>query len=172
MVPFVFLVLYFIFKFICALVDEYIAASIEYIVDEYKMSDALAGVTLIALANGAGDVVTAIVASGSADGVAYNVGALFGAGLFVCTIVMTFTIVASRKKKGSEEYMPIIVDPNFIYRDIGFYLIATGFVIFCGIMGKITWWTSTIMLALYVAFVVVVYVQDSKKAAEGDKEAE
>jgi len=134
------------------------------------MSDAFAGVTLIALANGAGDVVTAIVASGSADGVAYNVGALFGAGLFVCTIVMTFTIMAS-KKKDTDEYMKIVVDPNFIYRDIGFYLIATSFVIVCGIMGKITWWTSSIMLAMYVAFVVVVYMQD-KSEATALKEAE
>ena len=62
MVPFVIIVLFIIFRFICALVDEYIAASIEYIVEEYKISDAFAGVTLIALANGAGDVVTAIVA--------------------------------------------------------------------------------------------------------------
>ena len=98
MAPIIILYLLWIFKFICALVDEYIAASIEYIVDEYKISEAFAGVTLIALANGAGDVVTAIVASGSSDGVAYNIGALFGAGLFVCTIVMTFTIIGSRKK--------------------------------------------------------------------------
>lgn len=95
MIPFVLVSLFLIFKFICALVDQYIAASIEFICNRYKINDALAGVTLIALANGAGDVVTAIVASGGADGVAYNIGALFGAGLFVCTIVMTFTILAS-----------------------------------------------------------------------------
>lgn len=161
MVPFVIIVLFIIFRFICALVDEYIAASIEYIVEEYKISDAFAGVTLIALANGAGDVVTAIVASGSADGVAYNIGALFGAGLFVCTIVMTGTIIKSRKK-GTDEYAPIIVDPNFIYRDIGFYIIATAFVVVCGIMGKITWWTSAIMLIMYVALVLTVYLQEKK----------
>jgi len=178
MVPFTIIVLYFIFKFICALVDEYIAASIEYIVEEYKISDAFAGVTLIALANGAGDVVTAIVASGSADGVAYNVGALFGAGLFVCTIVMTFTISNSRVAKGSDEYAKIIVPPSFIYRDIGFYIIATAFVMVCGAMGRITWWTSAIMLCLYMAFVLTVYLmersenakKDADKATEASKE--
>jgi sodium/potassium/calcium exchanger 6 len=170
MVPFIIIMLYFIFKFICALVDEYIAASIEYIVDEFKISDALAGVTLIALANGAGDVVTAIVASGSADGVAYNVGALFGAGLFVCTIVMTFTIMQSRKKKGSTEYDPIIVDKWFIYRDIGCYIIATITVLLCGLMGKITWWTSAIMLLIYCAFVAVVYFQEKSKATREEAE--
>jgi len=89
--------LFLLFRFICALVDEYIGPSITYIQKWLGLSEALAGVTLLALANGAGDVITAIVASGSDDGVAYNVGALFGAGLFVCTIVMTFTILASLK---------------------------------------------------------------------------
>lgn len=78
-----------------ALVDEYIGAAIQYIVKKFKMGDAIAGCTLIALANGAGDVVTAIVASGGEDGVAYNVGALFGAALFVCTLVLTVTIFKS-----------------------------------------------------------------------------
>ena len=42
--------------------------------------------TLLALANGAGDVITAIVASGSPGGVSYNIGALYGAGFFVCAV--------------------------------------------------------------------------------------
>lgn len=43
-------------------VEEYIAESITYISDYMQLSDQLAAVTLIALANGAGDVITAIVA--------------------------------------------------------------------------------------------------------------
>ena len=114
------------------------------------MGDAIAGVTLIALANGAGDVVTAIVASGGEDGVAYNIGALFGAGLFACTIVLTFVIIYSPEK-------PIVVDKHTIYRDIPFFIMATLFVIWNGIYGTITWWTSSIMLAMYTALVVIVY---------------
>ena len=83
---------------------------------------------MIALANGAGDVVTAIVASGGDDCVAYNIGALFGAGLFVCTIVMTFTILAS-------PVQPIIVNVNTIYRDMSFYILSTLVVVACGIYG-------------------------------------
>lgn len=47
---------------------------------------------LLALANGAGDVVTALVASGTSGGLSYNVGALYGAGLFVCSVVVALTI--------------------------------------------------------------------------------
>ena len=81
-----------IFKIICSTVDEYIAPAIVYISEYFELSESLAGVTLLAFANGAGDVVTAIVASGSKEGVSYNVGALYGAGFFVLTLVIALTI--------------------------------------------------------------------------------
>lgn len=88
------ILVWLIFRFICNLVDEYICPAITYIQETIGMSEALGGVTLIALGNGAGDVVTAIVAAGSSggDGVSYNIGALFGAGLFVIAPVMCVTI--------------------------------------------------------------------------------
>ena len=52
------------------------------------MSEAFAAVTLLALANGAGDVITAIVASGAPGGVSYNIGALYGAGFFVASVYL------------------------------------------------------------------------------------
>jgi sodium/potassium/calcium exchanger 6 len=56
----------------------------------------MAAVTLLALANGAGDVITAIVASGSDGGISYNIGALYGAGLFCMSIVIATTIKNSK----------------------------------------------------------------------------
>jgi hypothetical protein len=44
------------------------------------------------LANGAGDVITALVAGSSAGGVSYNIGSLYGSGFFVCSIVISMTI--------------------------------------------------------------------------------
>lgn len=49
-------------KFIAATVDEYIQDGLENIKDYLNISEQMAGVTLMALANGAGDVITAIVA--------------------------------------------------------------------------------------------------------------
>ena len=93
LIPIIILIIYFIFSFITGLVDEYIAPSIVYIKEYFNMPEAFAGVTLLALANGAGDVITAIVASGSKEGVSYNIGALFGAGLFVSSMVIYLTII-------------------------------------------------------------------------------
>jgi len=81
-----------VFRFMCDVVDEYVAEALVYLSKALKLSEALAGVTLLALANGAGDLLTAIVSSDSAEGVSYNIGALLGAGLFVITVVLFFTI--------------------------------------------------------------------------------
>lgn len=51
------------FRFIQAVVEEYLAPSISYLSEWLKLPEALGAVTLLALANGAGDVVTAIAAS-------------------------------------------------------------------------------------------------------------
>jgi len=57
-----FFIIFLIFRFISSTVEEYIASGITYIADYMELSESLAAVTLIALANGAGDVITAIVA--------------------------------------------------------------------------------------------------------------
>lgn len=113
----------------------------------------MAAVTLIALANGAGDVITAIVASGSDGGVSYNIGALYGAGFFVCSVVIALTILNAPKDK------PIVVDKNTIYRDIGFYILSSIVTIIFAVVGKIYWYSAVIFLAIYLAMVMVVYIQ-------------
>ena len=115
------------FKFICSTIDEFVSPGIVYLSEQLQLSEALAGVTLLAFANGAGDVVTAIVASNSKDGVSYNVGALYGAGFFVLTLVVAFTILLSPVK--------IVVSKSVIFRDIGFYILATLLTLFMAYRG-------------------------------------
>ena len=162
---FAILVIILLFKFICATVEEYIAPGIVYLSNYFKLSESLAGVTLLAFANGAGDVITAIVASGSPGGVSYNVGALYGAGFFVLTLVVAFTIIFSPT--------PIVVNKSVVFRDIGFYILATLLTIFIAYLGEITWFTSLLLLLLYVFYVLVVVVQDwleAKNTPEGTDE--
>lgn len=63
------LVIFLIFKFISETIEGYVSPSIVYITEWLKISESLAAVTLLALANGAGDVITALVASGEEGGV-------------------------------------------------------------------------------------------------------
>lgn len=151
-IPVALCIIFYIFKFISSTVEEYIAGGITYIAEYLKMSEALAAVTLLALANGAGDVITAIVASSSAGGVSYNIGSLYGAGFFVCSIVIALAIKSSTTE--------ITVDKSTIYRDVGFYILSTVVTIIFGIMGKIYFWCAIIFLVIYIAMVLVVYAQD------------
>lgn len=80
-IPLSFLIIILIFRFISAVVEEYLAPAITFISEYLELSEALAAVTLLAVANGAGDVITAFVASGSSNGLSYNIGAIYGAGL-------------------------------------------------------------------------------------------
>lgn len=82
------------------------------------MSEQMAGVTLIAFANGAGDVMTAYVASSSRGGISYNIGSLYGAHFFLSSFVIALTILLNKDEK------PIKVNARIVYRDIGFYIFA------------------------------------------------
>ena len=144
------LIITILFKFICSTVDEYIAPGIVFLSKKFKFSEALAGVTLLAFANGAGDVITAIVASGSPEGVSYNVGALYGAGFFVLTLVIALTILSSPKK--------IVVDKSVIFRDIGFYILATAFTLYAAYTGEITTLIAAGFLGIYILYVIVVLI--------------
>ena len=68
--------------------------SMEYVKEYFKISETLAGVTLLALANGAPDVMVSFSAGNlDADGISLSLGALFGAGLFVCTFVYGYCVL-------------------------------------------------------------------------------
>lgn len=88
--------MFYVFMVIQFTIEKYVAPSISKISDSLKLSEAMAAVTLLAVANGAGDVITALVASGSDDGIAYNIGSLFGAGLFCTSFIMCNTIFKSK----------------------------------------------------------------------------
>jgi sodium/potassium/calcium exchanger 6 len=157
------LAIFLIFKYTAMAVDEYIAEGITEISEWLNFSETLAAVTLLAFANGAGDVITALVASGTEGGISYNIGALFGAGMFVCAVVVAICIFQSEEE--------MVFDKMIIYRDIGIYWIATVATICFAWYGKITWWSSVILLLLYVALVVVVIVQESGSGDEKELKA-
>ena len=151
----------FLTKFIIAVVDEYMAPAIVNLCDYLKMSEVLAGVTLLAFANGASDVITVLVVSGSGDsGVSYGLGCLYGSALFSISLVLAFAIQSSPK--------PIRVFKATIYRDILFYIIATSFILFMAFKGNITWMDSVFLLALYVILVILVIISESKKEEVDD----
>ena len=69
------------------------------------MSETLAGVTLLALGNGAPDVFSSIAASGADDtGLSVALGALVGSGFFVSSLVFSLVVFTSSVTIKVKEY--------------------------------------------------------------------
>ncbi len=104
------------------------------IADSLRLSQNIAGVTFLAFGNGAPDVFSAIAAVGNAKdgdaGLAF--GALFGAGVFVSTVIVGIICFIS----------PFYSVQRPLLRDIIFFMIA-GFWAFVVVWdGKIALWET------------------------------
>jgi Ca2+/Na+ antiporter len=124
--------------------------SLRVIADSLRLSQNIAGVTFLAFGNGAPDVFSAIAAVGNAKdgdaGLAF--GALFGAGVFVSTVIVGIICFIS----------PFYSVQRPLLRDIIFFMIA-GFWAFVVVWdGKIALWETLGFLLLYVAYIFVVLV--------------
>jgi sodium/potassium/calcium exchanger 6 len=156
MIPFVLLMFVLIFKYVSITVEEYIADALARVTEFLEMSDSLAAVTLLAFANGAADMMTVLIASESEGGISYNIGSLYGGGLFVCSAVVPFCIFVTDKH--------LKLNKMIVYRLIIFYIVAAAITISFAIHKYITWWGSCILLLLYSILVVVVTIDDRRMA--------
>ena len=141
--------------------DEYLSPSLEYMVIKFKLSESLAGVTLLAFGNGAPDVFSAIAAaqSGSSSGdqdtenELLSISALVGSAVFISTVVTALTVYASKPDKR------IQVTPLFFIRDLVFYILVMLYLL--GVMivvQEINIYISVGFLLLYLIYVVLVVV--------------
>jgi Ca2+/Na+ antiporter len=79
--------------------DIYLSSAITKISKKLKLSEAMAGATLLAFSNGATDIITIVVASGNEvkKGDELAIGSIFGASMFSFTLVLAYVIHRSRK---------------------------------------------------------------------------
>lgn len=88
------------FYLLGSIADTYLTPVLSKISKAMKLSETIAGVTLLAFANGAPDIIAGITAAdldkkGDADGVFIAAGGLFGACIFAGTIVLGYCIIKS-----------------------------------------------------------------------------
>lgn len=129
-----------------------------------KLSQNVAGVTFLAFGNGAPDVFSAIAAiSNAKDGDAgLAFGALFGAGVFVSTVVAGLICIVR----------PFQSVQRPLLRDLIFFIVA-GFWAFVIVWdGKISLWETIGFLSLYVIYILVVvlgrYVNQRMRTRNGE----
>lgn len=141
--------------------DSYFCQSLDLIADGLKMSPELAGLTILALGNGAPDVSSSILSTvtGNFD---MGIGELFGAGLFVSTCVVGAVCFAVAKTEA-------VLDRFSFLRDMSFYIVGIVAVFFICWDGKIYIYESVSFLVyyfIYVMFAVVVHYCFTAKNAK------
>ena len=160
--------------------EGYFCPAVRTLADRWNLAPATAGVTLLALGNGAPDVFASLAAfskfsandgfinhgsspPGGGDSTGGNitlnasetssgmVGAIVSAGMFVSgAVVGAVALVAS----------PFRVDPGPFNRDVGFYLVAVCGVFLVVMDGRVHPWEAVLLPAYYVVFVVYVVASD------------
>jgi len=155
------LVVAFVFNFLGTTADRYLAPALETITEKLRLSEAIAGVTLLALANGATDVIAGLAAGGKDEGgLSIATGGLFGACLFTVTCVLARCIAGGGEIK---------VDASGLKRDILFLAIATVYFMILTAINKITWYFSLGFFVIYFLFIgYVVYTEQKKRREQED----
>lgn len=143
------------FHFLGTTCENYLAPALSVLAEKFRFSEALAGVTLVALANGAPDIITAFAAGGSSSdtGIYTALGAIFGANLFTTTIILAGCIVAASGLK-SEAFGTT--------RDLVFFIIASLFVLSLGFSRQITFPGAIGYFSVYGIFLIFVLFGEYK----------
>jgi len=138
--------LLFCFYWLSSTAEEYLEPAVSKLSKFLNLSESLAGITLIALANGAPDVIACFVANEGKDdkGITLSMGALFGASIFATTIILGRVVLNSDRIK---------LDKKALTRDIGFFLIADAYLLIMGYLGEISLIYGIGFVFIYVIFV-------------------
>lgn len=151
MISLIFIIL--VFRFMAILSEEFETPSLLRIAEYLKMNNILASVTLLALANGAGDVLTSIASGGEDGDVGLVVSILYGSGFFVQSLIFGVTILRSKKT--------IQLDGRDVIRDYGMLLFVNFYMIIIGIFyKKITLTIAYSFFCIYIVYVIIVIIQN------------
>ncbi|GIY22109.1 hypothetical protein CDAR_223002 [Caerostris darwini] len=127
--------------------DDFLCPSLVVITKTLHLSQNIAGVTFLAFGNGAPDIFSSV--AGTEQGrPELVIGTLFGAGIFV-TSVVAGSIVVSKPFK--------IMERPFL-RDVIFYVCAAFWMFLRFYYGEVTLWHSIGFIVLYIVYILVVII--------------
>lgn len=139
------LIVFSLIGFVC---EEHISSAIARLSKRLRIPEAIAGATLLALANGASDIMTVIIASKAHNSsVDLAIGSLFGANIYVGTVVLAAIINYSNLKAITE-----LANTHF-EKDILFFVGGILIFIVLASLNLIPVVTGVAMLTYYGLFV-------------------
>ena len=156
-IPLILLILFCLLFFISEPGSKEVSYPLEKIVSYFNINQNIAGLTFLAIGNGAPDIISSLVACADIDGLNLTMGALFGAGCFTtCIVLGTVIIVAESIKVNKEMFL----------RDIIIYLLGALWISYIFKKGEIKLFDAIVFVGLYCANVVVAMFQLKNKQIE------
>lgn len=163
--PILIIILLLCFYFISTTGNDYLAETLGIISEKLKLSQNLAGLTLLALGNTAPDVAVAIVSGGDSDeGLTYSLSSVLGGGSMVFGFVLSTVIFLGKE---------VSVSGFSFIRDLMTYLIIVLFVFIIGVTyKKMNIFIAVAIFGLYVLYVVICIFMESKFKEKNDSTGE
>jgi sodium/potassium/calcium exchanger 6 len=140
-IPIMVIILFACFYLLSDTSNRYLSPALTILSDKLGMSQNLAGVTFLALGNGAPDVISSIVAGEEDFGLEFSIGALFGAGVFVTCIVLSSVVLFS----GS-----VTLKRELFIRDVILYIAALFILFIFSLRGSISLFEAIGFFSLYI----------------------
>ncbi|XP_073916662.1 mitochondrial sodium/calcium exchanger protein isoform X2 [Castor canadensis] len=140
--------LLYLFLILGVTASKFFCPNLSAISTTLKLSHNVAGVTFLAFGNGAPDIFSAMVAFSDPRTASLAIGALFGAGVLVTTVVAG----------GITILRPFMAASRPFLRDIAFYMVAVFLTFTALYRGRVTLVWALGYLGLYVFYVVTVIV--------------
>ncbi|XP_077456347.1 mitochondrial sodium/calcium exchanger protein [Stigmatopora argus] len=140
--------LLFLFVILGLIASKFFCPNLSAISTSLRLTHNVAGVTFLALGNGAPDIFSAIAAFSHPHTAGLAVGALFGAGIFVTTVVAGSVALVK----------PFTVASRPFLRDVIFYMVAVFWTYLILYRGTTTLGETLGYLSLYVVYVLTVII--------------
>lgn len=137
---------------------------------EFHIPPALAGVTLLALGNGAPDVSAVVnaIKMNASEGIPLSLGELTGGGMFVQTVVVGRIIflgssIDDVKTDAPGEKVSGVTCREELIRDISMYAISAGYVLWMCSRGVIFYRHVVAMGVLYISYVMAIFIVEVRR---------
>ncbi|KAI5074779.1 hypothetical protein GOP47_0010740 [Adiantum capillus-veneris] len=139
--------------------SDYFSCTLEKLSDTLKLSPAVAGVTLLAVGNGAPDVfssVAAFMSSDKAGGI--GLSCVLGGALFITTVV-SGAVALVTDRESNKACLPKINLVCFV-RDALFLLVSSAILAFILLDGKVYLWEAAMLLSIYATYAISVWAAE------------
>jgi hypothetical protein len=157
-----FILLIFYFVFISTAASDYFSPNVASLAKLLKLPADVAGVTLLAVANASGDLISNIVSIPQLGTATLAVSELLGAGLITTLFVFgCVNVLASKPDANGVLPLNNKLNREGVIRDCAFYFLTLAIIIWMILEGQIKWYQGFLMVFVYFLYVVIVVMMNN-----------